>query len=112
MIDRNGKPFDGTPEDLKRHNAKLRKQESRARAVPNLTLPTPAGTQRALDRICKASGFDDPREFLAHQIHRLDALLTSDSHAFVEQTRVTVTVGNLDKWLPLIGAEPEAGDEF
>ncbi|MNJ10734.1 hypothetical protein D3C77_48980 [compost metagenome] len=112
LTDRNGTAFVGTPEELKRHNAKLRKQASRAKAASNLALPTPPGTARALQRICQAAGFEDPREFLANQIHRLDALLTCDSHAFVEQTRVTVTVGNLDKWLPLIGDEPEDGDEL
>lgn len=109
--DRNGDPFTGTPEELKRHNAKLRKQASRAAAEPVLSLPLPSGTAAALTRICAASGFDDPRELIAAQLHRLDALLTSDRHAFDQQTRVTVTVGNLDKWLPLIGAEPEQEED-
>lgn len=109
--DRNGDPFTGTPEELKRHNAKLRKQASRAAAEPVLSLPLPPGTAAALERICAAARFDDPRELLAAQVHRLDALLSSDRPAFEQQTRVTVTVGNLDKWLPLIGAEPEQGED-
>lgn len=111
LFDRNGKPFSGTPEELKRHNAKLRKQASRAAAEPVLSLPLPPGTAAALERVCAAAGFDDPRELIAAQVHRLDALLASDRHAFDKQTRVTVTVGNLDKWLPLIGAEPEQGED-
>lgn len=107
LHDRNGDPFTGTPEELKRHNAKLRKQASRARGPDYLMLPLPQGTAAALSRVIRAAGFDDPRELIAAQIHQLDALLTSDRHAFDQQTRVTVTVGNLDKWLPLIGAEPE-----
>lgn len=109
--DRNGDPFYGSTAELKRHNAKLRKQASRAAAEPVLSLPLPPGTAAALERICAAAGFDDPRELIAAQIHRLDALLTSDRHAFKEQTRVTVTVGNLDKWLPLLGAETEQGED-
>lgn len=111
LLDRNGHPFSGTPEELKRHNAKLRKQASRAAAEPVLSLPLPPGTAAALERICAAAGFDDSRELIAAQVHRLDALLASDRHAFDQQTRVTVTVGNLDKWLPLIGAEPEQGED-
>lgn len=111
LFDRNGDPFYGTPEELKRHNAKLRKQASRAAAEPVLSLPLPPGTAAALERVCAAARFDDPRELIATQIHRLDALLACDRHAFDKQTRVTVTVGNLDKWLPLIGAEPEQGED-
>lgn len=112
LTDRNGDPFTGTPADLKRHNNKLCKQASRAKADPVLSLPLPPGLARALDRICEAGGFTDLREGLSQLILGADRLLPSDRHAFDDLVRVTVTVGNLDKWLPLIGDEPAPGDEL
>lgn len=106
LRDRNGDPFTGTPDELKRHNAKLRKQASRAKADPVLELPLPPGVAAALERICTAAGFEDPRELIDLQIRRLDALLISDRHLFDSLTSVTVTVGSLDKWLVLLGEEP------
>ena len=112
LTDRNGDPFTGTPADLKRHNNKLCKQASRAKADPVLSLPLPPGIKSALDRICEAGGFTDLREGLSQLILGTDRLLASDRHAFDELVRVTVTVGNLDKWLPLLGDEPAQGDEL
>ena len=104
-IDRNGDPFTGTPADLKRHNNKLCKQASRAKADPTLVLPLPPGLAGPLDRICEAGGFTDVREALSQLILGADRLLTSDRHAFDALVAVTVTVGCLDKWLPLLGQE-------
>jgi hypothetical protein len=70
----------------------------------------PPGIARALDRICEAGGFTDLREGLSQLILGAGRLLASDRHAFDELVRVTVTVGSLDKWLPLIGDAPAADD--
>ena len=112
LKDRNGDPFSGTPEELKRHNAKLRKQASRAAADPVLALPLPPGLARALDRVCEAGGFTDMREAISQLILGADKMLTSDRPQFDKLTNVTVTIGSLDKWLPLIGAEPTPEDEL
>ena len=106
LTDRNGDLFTGTPEELKRHNAKLRKQASRAAADPILALPLPPGLARALDRVCAAGGFDDQREAVSQLILGADKLLACDRPRFDKLTNVTVTIGSLGKWLPLIGAEP------
>ena len=111
LKDRNGDPFTGTSEELKRHNAKLRKQASRAAADPVLALPLPPGLAQALDRVCGAGGFDDQREAISQLILGADKMLTSDRPQFDKLTNVTVTIGNLDKWLALIGAEPTSEDE-
>ena len=34
----------------------------------------------------------------------------SDRHAFDELVRVTVTIGSVDKWLPMIGDDPGLDD--
>ena len=112
LRDRNGDPFTGTPGDLKRHNNKLCKRAARSKADPVLSLPLPPGLAAVLDRICEAGGFTDQREAVSQLILGADRLLTSDRHAFEALTRVTVTIGNLDKWLPLIGDEPAADDEL
>lgn len=112
LRDCQGAPFEGTPEELKRHNAKLRKRASRANAEPELRLPLPAGTAAALAEVVEAAGFDDPRDFLAFQIHRLHMLLWGDRHTFEAQARRTVTVSGLDKYLPLIGGDVPEGEEL
>lgn len=107
LTDRNGDPFEGTPAELKRHNNKLCKRAARAVADPVLPLPLPPGIATALDRICRAGGFEDPRELLTTVILKLEAIWDAgDRRQFERLTTMTVTVGNLDKWLPLIGAEP------
>lgn len=108
LTDRNGEPFTGTKEELKRHNNKLCKRAGRAKADPVLSLPLPAGIAQALERICAAAGYEDPRELLDLQIRRLDALLTSDRQLFDALTRMTVTIapGSLDHFFPLLGNEP------
>lgn len=110
LTDRNGDPFTGTPADLKRHNNKLCKQASRAKADPVLSLPLPPGLARALDRICDAGGFEDGREALSQLVLGTDRLLANDRHAFDGLVQVTVTVGSLDKWLPLLGDDPGLDD--
>lgn len=112
LTDRNGHPFAGTPVELKRHNNKLCKQASRAKADPVLSLPLPPGIKAALDRVCAAGGFEDLREGLSQLILGADRLLASDRHAFDELVRVMVTIGSVDKWLPLIGDEPAEGANF
>lgn len=110
LIDRNGDPFDGDKAALKRHNNKLCKQASRAKADPTLVLPLPPGIKAALDRVCAAGGFEDQREGLSQLILGADRLLANDRHAFDALVRVTVTIGSVDKWLPLIGEAPVADD--
>lgn len=109
LRDRNGDPFPGTREELRRHNNKLCKQASRAKADPALSLPTPPGIAGALARICEQAGFEDPRELLSTVILKLDALRTDDRQQFDKLTSVTVSIGCLEKYLPLIGADP--GDQ-
>lgn len=104
MIDRNGDPFDGTPDELRRHNDKLRKRAARAVADPVITLPLPAGTAAALANVMQRAGFDDPRDFIAFQIHRLASL---DGPEFDAQTRRTVRVTGLGKYLAQIGGNCE-----
>lgn len=115
LKDRNGDPFTGTPAELKRHNNKLCKRASRAKADPVLELPLPPGIKAALDRVCAAGGFEDPRELLDLQIRRLDALLAAgDRQLFDALTRVTVTIptGSLNHYFALLGDEPDADDEL
>lgn len=100
MRDRNGDIFIGTLEELRRHNDKLRKRESRQHKPDAISLPLPKGTRDALERVMARAGFDDARDFLAFQIHRLDAL---DSPQFEEQAIRTVTVSGLTKYEELIG---------
>lgn len=113
LKDRNGDLFTGTPAELKRHNNKLCKRASRAKADPVLELPLPPGIKAALDRVCAAGGFEDPRELVSLLILKLERIWDAgDRHQFEYLTNMTVTVGNLDKWLPLLGDEPEKGDEL
>lgn len=107
-LDRNGAAFFGTTAELAKHNDKLRKRAERARPrQPEVILPLPKGTAACLDLVLEAAGFDDPRDFLAFQIHRLAALLVSDRPAFDAQAIRTVQVGSLDKWAELIGQPSE-----
>jgi len=115
LLDRNGDPFTGTPADLKRHNNKLCKRAARAAADPTLVLPLPPGIAAALDRVCAAGGFEDPRELLDLQIRRLDALLTAgDRQLFDALTRVTVTIptDSLNHYFALLGDEPAPDDRL
>lgn len=90
----------GMTPDEKRAAAAERKRKSRANKPDAISLPLPTGTHAALQRVMAAADFDDPRDFLAFQIHRLDDLLKCDGHSFTKQTKRTVTVGNLDKFFP------------
>src|SRR5690606_10289643 len=77
--------------------ARIRKRLSR-QGKCEILLPIPKGTADALQRVMDAAGFDDPRDFLSFQIHRLDALLKCDGHKFKEQAIRTVTVVDLEKY--------------
>lgn len=92
-----------TPE-AKRAAAAERKRKSRA-GKTEILLPLPRGTGEALNRVMEAAGFDDPRDFIAFQIHRLDELLERDGHSFTTQTKRTVTVTGLDKYTDRLRAE-------
>lgn len=77
--------------------ARIRKRLSRA-GKTEILLPLPAGTAAALERVMQAAGFDDARDFIAFQIHRLDDLRERDGHRFRAQAIRTVTVGDLSKY--------------
>lgn len=77
--------------------ARIRKRLSRA-GKTEILLPLPAGTAAALERVMQAAGFDDARDFIAFQIHRLDDLRERDGHSFKAQAVRTVTVGDLSKY--------------
>ena len=111
FIDREGNPFAGTKAEFAKHQDKLRKRRDRA-AMPEVVLPFPPGTAAALDRVLTAAGFDDRRDFLAFQIHRLADLLDSDRPAFDAQAKRTVRLGNMGKYLARVGGEPAEGDEY
>lgn len=88
-------------DDEKRKADRERKRRSRANKG-RLDMPLPAGTSAALDRVAAAAGFGDRREVVALVIHKLDALLACDRHAFDEWTKITVTVGDLSKYVERI----------
>lgn len=82
---------------LTKLRARIRKRLSRLGKV-EILLPLPQGTAAALDRVMQAAGFDDPRDLIAFQIHRLDELRERDGHSFKAQAVRTVTVGDLTKY--------------
>lgn len=82
--------------------ARIRKRKSRE-GKTEILLPLPAGTAAALERVMQAAGFDDARDFIAFQIHRLDELRERDGHSFKAQAVRTVTVGDLSKYTDQIG---------
>lgn len=87
---------------LTRLRARIRKRLSRA-GKTEILLPLPTGTAEALDRVMRAAGFDDPRDLIAFQIHRLDDLRERDGHSFEAQAVRTVTVGDLSKYAERLG---------
>ena len=82
--------------------ARIRKRKSR-QGKTEILLPLPAGTAAALERVMQAAGFDDPRDFIAFQIHRLDELRERDGHSFKAQAVRTVTVGDLSRYAERLG---------
>lgn len=100
LHDRNGAPFHGTKEELRRHNNTLAQRARRA-SLRRLELQLPAGTGAALDRICARGGFEEPQELLALQIHRLDRL--SDAE-FDQWVKFNTAPGDLSKYHDQIGA--------
>jgi len=107
LRDREGQPFAGTKAELVKHNNKLCKRASRAKAYPTLELPLPKGLGEALYRICQAGRFEDPREAVSQLILGADRMIDRDRPGFDELIKVTVTIGDLDKWLPMIGLPVE-----
>lgn len=89
----------------RRIDDRLRKQKSRAAKPVEVLLPLPQGTGDALARVMEAAGFDDARDFLAFQIHRLDHLLQCDGHAFKAQAVRTVTAGDLSHYTERLQTE-------
>ena len=110
-VDSEGATLICTPSEFRKHQDKLRKRRDRA-AMPEVVLPFPRGTAEALDRVLKAAGFDDRRDFLAFQIHRLADLLEADRPAFDAQARRTVRLGDMSHYLARVGGEPAEGDEY
>lgn len=100
-----------TPEERRAKDA-ARKRKERAAAPPKITLSLPKGTADALARVLERAGFDSAADFVAFQIHRLDAL---DSPEFEAQAMRTVRVGDVSKWygqLQAVGrAESEKEDD-
>lgn len=82
--------------------ARIRKRINR-KGKTEILLPLPKGTGEALERVMQAAGFDDPRDFIAFQIHRLDDLRERDGHSFKAQAVRTVTVGDLSKYAERLG---------
>ena len=81
----------GIRDACRRHNAKLRKRNSRASAEQRIELPLPAGTAAALRRVCEAAG-DEPVALLSQQIHMLDRVLAADAGLFARLTRYDTDV--------------------
>lgn len=109
-LDRHGEPFEGTDEQFRKHQEKLRKQDERARKPKPIYLPFAEGTAAALQRLLDRTGFDDPRDFLAFQIHRLDAL--PDGPAFDAEAIRTVRVHGLEAYFDQLGRPVAEGDEL
>lgn len=109
-IDRHGKPFEGTADEFRKHQEKLRKQDERASKPKPIYLPFAPGTAAALQRLLDRTGFDDPRDFLAFQIHRLDAL--PDGPAFDAEAIRTVRVQGLERYFGQLGRPVAEGDEL
>lgn len=87
---------------LAKLRARIRKRKSR-QGKTEVLLPLPKGTGEALERVMQAAGFDDPRDFIAFQIHRLDELRERDGHSFKAQAVRTVTVGDLSHYAERLG---------
>ena len=91
-------------DDERKERDKIRKREERAakklKGEQEINLPLPPGTAAALADVMARAGFDDARDFLSFQIHRLAAL---DSPEFEAQAKRTVRVTGLEKYLDQIG---------
>lgn len=95
---------------LKRLRARIRKRLSRA-GKREVLLPLPVGTAQAMERVMAASDFDDPRDFMAFWIHRLDDLLQTQGELFNTDARRLVRVGDLSHYHDRIGAPVREDDE-
>lgn len=60
--------------NAERQRRKRKRQSEREESIGErvIHLPMPAGTEAALQRLCKRFGFDDHRELIATMIHRAD----------------------------------------
>ena len=101
----------GIRDACRRHNAKLRKRNSRASTEQRIELPLPAGTAAALRRVCEAAG-DEPVALLATVVHQLDHIMLTDPATFEFLTRppradVTAVAA---RYADLIGA-PAPGED-
>ena len=90
--------------DAQREADRARKAKSRAKCGGLIELPLPPGTAAALDRVAEAAGFEDRRELIAMQIHKLDQLLQGDRHAFDQWVRFSVTLGDTSKLIERLEA--------
>lgn len=108
LRDRQGQPFTGTPEELKRHNAKLYKREQRDAAGPSVTFPTPDGTAAAIARLKKALGIRHTAELITTLIHLADDGRASDSPIFKMLTERTISIGNLEHWVQQLPRHDQA----
>lgn len=113
MKDRNGQPFDGTAAELKRHNAKLKKQAQRAgKRQVSLVLEDRAAA--ALDRVMKFAGMGQPLELFSQQVLKLEQLIDGDPAAATMWLSFGRVQGDLSKWLaqinPAVDPSPEDTD--
>lgn len=112
LRDREGKPFEGTPEELKRHNAKLYKRQQRAADGPTFAFPTPPGTLAAIERLKAATGITHTAELLATLVDLADQARAKDSPILKMLTERTIDVGNLEHWVErLPGHDQQDPDE-
>lgn len=112
MKDRNGDPFKGTPAELRAWNNTL-SQRARRAGNGRLDMLLPPGTEAAMARVCEAAGFEDRRELVAMQIHKLDQLLSAAPEAFEAWVKFSTVPGDLSKYVERIGryVPPETDDE-
>lgn len=113
-LDRNGEPFEGTADELKRHNAKLKKQAQRAgkRQVSFLLEPRAA---EALDKVLAFGGMSLPVELFSQQVLKLAQLVDGDPAAATMWLSFGQLRGDLSKWLaqinPAVDPQPEVSDD-
>lgn len=110
MKDRNGQPFDGTAEELKRHNAKLKKQAQRAgKRQVSVTLEPRAA--EALDKVLAFSGMSLPVELISQQVMKLAQLVDGDPAAATMWLSFGRLEGDLSKYLAQINPMVDPGDD-
>lgn len=113
MRDRNGDTFEGTPAELKRHNAKLKKREQReGKRVVTVELEPRAA--EALKRVMAFAGLRLPVELISQQLIKLEQLVDGDPASATMWLSFGRLQGDLSKWLaqinPAVDPEPEDED--